>query len=259
MKSHNIQSDMSTIKRAFIFSLSFFLLFNTSIIIYRYGYFKGGNGLAIVELLKESIYIIIMLTCSFLGFSINNILFKTYALFMFVTGALASYFTYSMNILPTKQIVKSFFDVESVEAYELVSLKLVIWVIISIYACLYLLRKYDAKPSSSKLSTVTMFMLFILSIANIITPFYKIFTNYMPINYLHNSYHYFLDRFAGVDMMDFTLNHQFKNQDNDDVKAILVIGESARSDHFALGSYSRDTNPLLSKKKASTSPQQSLA
>ena len=196
MKSHNIQSDISTIKTAVIFALGYFLLFDTSIIMYKYTYYKGGAELAFVELLKESIYIIVMLIATFIGFSVNNILFKIYSLFLYTTGALVSYFIYTMNVLPTKQIVKTFFDVESVEAYELVSIKLVIWIILSIWVCIYLLRKFDAKPNPNKLSVVVMFLLFILSIANIITPFYRVFTTHLPVNYLHNSYYYFLERYS---------------------------------------------------------------
>lgn len=249
MKSHNIQSDISTIKSAMILALGYFVLFDTSILLYKYTYYKGGAELALVELFKESLYVFVMLSFSFIGFSINNILFKVYALFLYTTGALTSYFVYTMKILPTKQIVKAFFDVESVEAYELVSIKMVIWIILSIWACLYLLRKYDPKQNSNKFSIVIMFMLFILSIANVITPFYRIFTSYMPVNYLHNSYHYFLDRFSKAEKLDITQENRFSNGENDNLLAILVIGESASARNFALAGYNRDTNPLLLKKK----------
>lgn len=249
MKSHNIQSDISTIKSAMVLALGYFVLFDTSILLYKYSYYKGGAELAFLELLKESLYVYVMLTFSFIGFSINNVLFKVYALFLYSTGALASYFVYTIKVLPSKQIVKAFFDVESVEAYELVSIKLVIWVILSIWACIYLLKKFNPKQNSNKFSIVVMFMLFILSIANIITPFYRVFTTYLPINYLNNSYHYFLERFSNADRLDITKENRFTNGENDNLLAILVIGESASARNFALAGYERDTNPLLIKKK----------
>lgn len=250
MKSHNLQSDMLIIKRALIFALSYFILFNTSIILYKYSYYKGGAEAAFIELGKESIYILFMLTISFLGFSLNNILFKIYSLFLFGSGALVSYFIYTMKILPTKAIVKAFFDVESVEAYELVSIKLILWIIVSIWACIYLLRKFDGKENSNNASMIIMFLLLILSIANIITPFYRVFNTYLPINYMHNSYHYFLKRFNATEKIDISMNNHFQDNAPNDLKAVFVIGESARSDHFALAGYEHDTNPLLSKKKA---------
>lgn len=250
MKSHNIQSDMSTIKSAFIMSLGFFVLFNTSILLYKYSYYKSGAEKAFIELFKESLYILVMLTISFIGFSINNMLFRIYSIFLYASGALTSYFVYTMKILPTKQIVKAFFDVESVEAYELVSIKMVAWLILSIIACIYLLKKFEAKQNSNKASIAIMFIFFILSIANIITPFYRVFTTYLPINYLHNSYHYFLDTFSNAEKIDITKGNNFSNLDDENMLAILVIGESARSDHFSLAGYNRETNPLLSKKKA---------
>lgn len=250
MKSHNLQSDISIIKRALIFALCYFVLFDTSIILYKYSYYKGGAEAAFMELGKESLYILLILTISFLGFSINNVLFKIYSMFLFVSGALVSYFVYTMKILPTKAIVKAFFDVESIEAYEIVSIKLILWIIVSIGACLYLFKKFDAKENSNNTSMIIMFLFLVLSIANIITPFYRVFTTYLPINYMHNSYHYFLNRFSAAEKIDITMNNHFEDNACEDLKAIFVVGESARADHFAFAGYNRNTNPLLSKKKA---------
>lgn len=191
MKSHNLQSDISYIKRAFILSLAYCVLFNSSVFIYKY-----SQGSDFDELFWEGIYVGGMLGISFLGFSINNMLLKVYSYFLYVTGAIASYYIYFENILPTKRHVGNFLSIGSIDDYDNLSLKMVLWVIFSIWACFYLLRKFDAKDNSNRLSVGLMFVFLILSIANIITPFCKDCIHYLPLEYLNNGYHYLLNEYV---------------------------------------------------------------
>jgi glucan phosphoethanolaminetransferase (alkaline phosphatase superfamily) len=246
MKSINLQSDISIAKRALVLAIVYFLLFNSAMLLYKFSYYKAGNSLAFAELSKESLYILVMLFLSFLGFSINNILLKIYSIFLYSTGAFVSYYIYAMKILPTKQMVKAVFDVESLEAYELVSIRMILWVIISIVICIYLLRKFDTKDVANKFIKFLLFILFISSIANIITPFYRLFTSHLPINYLHNTYHYFLGRFDINERADISQNNSFASNTPDDLVVVLVIGESARYDHLSINGYKRNTTPRLS-------------
>ena len=249
MKLSLPQLDTSILKQSFVLTLVYFLLFDTAILIYKYDHYKAGKELAYIELFKESCYILLMIFVSFVGFSINNILFKIYSFFLYATSALVSYYIYALKVLPNKHIVKSFFDVESIEAYELVSIKLIAWILISCAICIYLLRRYNATDPSRSLSKLLCFILLFASIANIITPFYRVFPSYMPINYLHNSYEYFLHKFTDHTKADISTQYNFTNDSSEDLIAVLVIGESARYDHFSLNSYERITNPRLSRIK----------
>ena len=247
MKPSLPQLDTSVLKQAFILTLVYFLLFDTSILLYKYDHYKAGKELAYAELFKESCYVFLMIFAGFAGFSINNILLKIYAFFLYASGALVSYYIYALKIIPNKQIVKAFFDVESVEAYEHVSIKLIAWIMITCSICIYILRKYNSKDPAGRFSKFLCFVLLFCSIANIATPFYRVFTSHLPINYLHNSYEYFLNKFTDHDKSDITNKYSFKTKAPDDLIAVLIIGESARSDHFSLNGYNRSTNPLLSK------------
>ena len=202
MKSPLAQLDTSVIKQAFILSIVYFLLFDTSILLYKYDHYKAGEEIAYAELFKESCYVFLMIFASFVGFSINSILLKIYAFFLYASSALVSYYIYSLKILPNKQVVKAFFDVESVEAYEIVSIKLIAWILAACAICIYLLRKYNAKDPSSGLSKFICFVLLFASIANVITPFYRLFSTYLPVNYMHNSYEYFLHKFTDHEKTD---------------------------------------------------------
>ena len=247
MKPSLPQLDTSILKQAFILTLVYFLLFDTSILLYKYDHYKAGHSLAYIELFKESCYIFLMIFAGFIGFSINNILLKIYAFFLYASGAMVSYYIYALKILPNKQIVKAFFDAESIEAYEHISIKLIAWILITCSICIYILRKYNTKDPASSFSKFLCFILLFGSIANIATPFYRVFVSHLPINYLHNSYEYFLHKLTDHDKSDVTDKYSFKSDAASDLIAVLVIGESARSDHFSLNGYNRPTTPRLSK------------
>lgn len=246
MKPSMPQLDMSVIKQAFMLTIVYFLLFDSAMILYKYNHYKAGSSLAYVELFKESIYVLLMIFVGFVGFSINNVLLKIYAFFLYASGAMVSYYIYALKIIPNQQIVKAFFDVESVEAYEHISIKLVLWIIIGCAACIYILRKYNTKDPVGSFSKFLCFIMLFWSIANIITPFYRVFTSHLPINYLHNSYEYFLHKFTPHRKSDINDKFSFKSAAPDDLIAVLIIGESARDDHFSLNGYQRTTNPLMS-------------
>ena len=211
MKPSLPQLDTYVLKQAFILTLVYFLLFDTSILLYKYDHYKAGKELAYAELFKESCYVFIMIFASFVGFSINNILLKIYAFFLYATGAMVSYYVYALKIIPNKQIVKSFFDVESVETYEHVSIKLIAWILLGCSVCIYILRKYNAKDPTGGFSKFLCFVLLFVSVANIATPFYRVFTSHLPVNYLHNSYEYFLDKFTDHDKSDITDKYSFNS------------------------------------------------
>jgi len=89
----------------------------------------------------------------------------------------------------------------------------------------------------------------------IIYLFSQIFSNdagnrHLPYNYIYSSYKYFTDykipknNSVKINIAE-KYNFDFKKNDKD-LTIILVIGESARSDHFSLNGYFRDTNPKLS-------------
>ena len=167
-----------------------------------------------------------MIFAGFIGFSVNNILFKIYSFFLYITGSFVSYYIYDNKLLPSKNAVKAFFNVDSINAYELVSLYMICWVVVSCLLCIYLLQKYETKNTPSNAFSGICYILLFVSIANIITPFYRVFNSYLPINYLHNSYDYFLKKSSKSAKQDITELYNFKEHSDNDLIAVLVIGES---------------------------------
>lgn len=229
-------------KAAALLALAYGLLFNSSIIAFKFGYYKADLLFGSLELIKDFVQIFLANFIVFLGLSLSRSLLVAGSLFLFITGAVASYSVVFFKIFPTKQMIRTLFENEISESVEILSVKVLLWVLFAIFIFLFISIKAPKKKSI--LLPVLCLMIFI---TNIIAPKYRVLTAYFPFQYLHNSYLYYLDRFHNVEKRDISEGVDFKITFDDDIVGILVIGESARYDHFELNGYERETTPLLKK------------
>lgn len=230
------------IRSAALLSLLYGLLFNSSIVAFKFDYYKANLLLGSLELLKDFVQIFVVNLIIFLGLSVYRPLLIVGSLFLFVTGAAASYSVFVFKIFPTKQMIRTLFENEISESVEVLSVKVILWIILAMIISLFLsMRSRIKQPIILPLFCLVVFL------CNIIIPQYKILTFYFPIQYLHNSYLYYLDRFHTSQKKDISQGVDFKISSGNDVIGVLVVGESARYDHFALNGYGRDTTPLLAK------------
>ena len=82
---------------------------------------------------------------------------------------------------------------------------------------------------------------------NIMTPKFSFLKTYFPMQYLHNSYVFFMGSSKKYTKEDISTKFTFVDSSDEDVVGVLVIGESARYSNFAINGYERDTTPNLSK------------
>ncbi|MFK7967618.1 MAG: phosphoethanolamine transferase [Rickettsiaceae bacterium] len=239
------QLDMSLIKTSLIFALIYGLMFNTSVILHKYEYYQASFFNAIFELLKQFIYSYIVTLIFFLGLSIHRLLFISGSIFLFITGAVASYYLFYLGIAPTEKMMPAIYGTGVSEISELISTRIIIWVIFSLSICIFCIKHFNPQTSKSFLSKILMALCLFLAINNIIFPQFKILNTYFPIQYLHNSYSYFFGSKDHV-RQDISKKFDFKITNNtDDIVGVLVIGESARYSNFGINGYERDTTPNL--------------
>ncbi|AAU03800.1 phosphoethanolamine transferase [Rickettsia typhi] len=241
--------DTKLIKLSSILAFLYCLLFNTAILIYKFDYYKATIFKGILELSKDFCYIYIFAFIAFFGLNVHRFVLKFGAGFLFITSAIASYYIYFFKINPTKQVIGSFFSTDLNEVYELISIKLIIWIIFCLFTCFYTLRSFIAKNSKSFFTTLLSAACLLIFIYNIITPSFKILKNYFPIQYLHNSYLNFATIFGDINYADISKQYHFIDNSDPDIIGVLVIGESARFDHFGINGYKRDTTPYLNTTK----------
>lgn len=240
------QLDTSLIKISLIFALIYCVLFNSAVFIYKFDYYKVTAFKAFLELGKDFIYIYLTLFIFFFGLTIHRVVFIIGALFLFITGALASYYLYFFQIAPTKEMMYSFFGTELNEAYELASIRLIVWLVFSIFVCIYTIRHFGVNNTNLFVTKLLSAICILLTLNNIITPQYKMLNSYFPIQYLHNSYLYFFKAHHLSHKTDISKQFTFIDNSPQEITGVLVIGESARFDHFGINGYIRDTTPYLS-------------
>lgn len=77
------------------------------------------------------------------------------------------------------------------------------------------------------------------------------FASYCPFNAIAGflQYEQRIIKIKKAKLQDINKIYNFKNQNKEQINVILVIGESARADHFSLNGYKKPTNPNLKKIK----------
>jgi glucan phosphoethanolaminetransferase (alkaline phosphatase superfamily) len=241
------QLDISLIKTSMMFALIYMLMFNMSVILYKYGYYKASFFSAIFELLKQFIYAYIAAFVFFFGLSIHRVLFIVGSIFLFLTGAIASYYLFYLGIAPTGKMMPAIYGSQMSEISELVSTRISIWIIFSLSICIFGIKHFNPQTTKSFFLKILMAVCLFLAINNIISPQFKVLKTYFPIQYLHNSYVYFFGNkdYVRQDISKI-FNFKIKNE-ADDITAVLIIGESARYSNFGINGYERNTTPNIEK------------
>jgi glucan phosphoethanolaminetransferase (alkaline phosphatase superfamily) len=239
------QLDISLVKAALMFALIYMLMFNTSVMLHKYEYYQASFFSAIFELLKQFIYAYITTLVFFFGLAIHRALFIIGSIFLFLTGAAASYYLFYLGVAPTEKMMPAIYGTEMSEISELIGTRIIIWVIFSLSICIFGIKHFNPQTTKSFFSRIIMALCLFLSINNIIAPQFKVLKTYLPIQYLHNSYIYFFGSKDHV-RQDISKKFDFKViNDNDNITGVLVIGESARYSNFGINGYERDTTPNL--------------
>ncbi len=238
--------DSKLIKLSLVFALIYFIFFNSVVSCYKFSYYKVTFLKAILELSKEFIYIYFTCFIIFFGLTIHRLVFIIGTIFLFITGAVASYYLYFFKISPTKEMMGSFFSTDLNELYEIVSIRLIIWLVFSLFSCVYTMKHFATLNSKLFVTKLLSAICLLIAVNNIITPQFKVLDSYFPIQYLHNTYLYFSNNSNKNSMReDISKKFSFTDQSDQNIIAILVIGEAARFDHFGINGYSRDTTPYL--------------
>ena len=247
IKSIQKQLDVSLVSTALTFALIYCLMFNTSVVLYKYEYYQVSFVSAVFELLKQFIYTYIATFIFFFGLAIHRLIFIIGSIFLFFTGAIASYYLFYLGVAPTEKMMPAIYGTEISEISELISTRVIIWIIFSLSICIFGIKHFNPQTTKSFFSKMLTALCLFVAINNIISPQFKILKSYFPLQYLHNSYVYFFGNKGHV-RQDISKKFSFQIINNkEDIAGVLVIGESARYSNFGINGYERDTTPNLKK------------
>jgi lipid A ethanolaminephosphotransferase len=188
---------------------------------------------------------------------------KPILIFLLTTSAIAGYAANNYGIIINEHMIASIVETNSAETFDLLSVKLVIYVfllgIVPAYfvATARIERPVVKRQLIQRLKTlVGVFLVCVL----VIVSFSKNYTAFArenrdlryyvnPTYYLYAVSKYIDSQFevAKVPFKQIGMDAQVRHQGEQRRLVIMVIGETARADRFSLNGYERNTNPNLSK------------
>ncbi|MGC0371555.1 MAG: hypothetical protein DGJ47_000244 [Rickettsiaceae bacterium] len=235
--------NIKPLKTCLLFAFFHALLFNST----TYYYHDNATHINITNLLQYISYNTALLLVIFYGLSVHRIIFISGAIALFIFSSLASYYLFFFSVVPNISVIASIFNTDMMESSELVSAKLLLWVAFCVIICLILIyRNFSNLQHKNVLSRTLSLICLILFTINIINPYKERIKNQLPFTYLHNTYLYL--KKSSQTILRTNINDKFSFSDTQtDILGVLIIGESARYDHFSINGYERLTTPLLSK------------
>ena len=230
-------------------ALLYMALFTPTLILQRWSYQGDLSVAAVAAILVTST---VLSASIFAALALSRVLFTVMVPMLFVTSALAFYFAFTVNIVITTGMVAALFETSVEEALGVTGKELVGWLVVNLLIGILVVRRFRAVSYPGKFKIAQM--LFVLTA---LVPLLRVYENpiyYFPMNFVGKTYSYLSNRVGSgpipikknKDRYDFSRDVlTFKSAE--DITVVLVIGESARADHFGINGYSRDTTPELAK------------
>ena len=181
--------------------------------------------------------------------------------FLMITSAVVSYMMYSYGVYIDSDMIRNTFETNTREAADLITFSVVLWTFFLgiIPSILLFFTKIEYKPLKSELKR-RLFMVFLsfVIIMIIAALSYKEYASFgrnnshvrklvTPINYVYSVWKYF--------KIESLANRNFEQLDPEAklipyedpalTVFVMILGETARAQNFALGGYEKNTNPTL--------------
>ncbi|MBE6181388.1 MAG: phosphoethanolamine--lipid A transferase EptA [Rikenellaceae bacterium] len=207
---------------------------------------------------------IVMLALNFLVYNLllylGRIVGKVILSLTFIGNAIAFYFITTYEVLITDKMMGNVFNTRYSEASAFFSYTALLYVIVlGVIPCIYILtRRIEYGRFKQFLTNSGIALLFALLGAIINMQNFtwvdrhapKVGSLLMPWSYVVNTVRYH-NHVRKTNQKEIKLPDAKIATDEKDV-CILIIGESARRDHFSLYGYDRETNPLLKNDSVQT-------
>jgi lipid A ethanolaminephosphotransferase len=238
--------------------------------LYNVAFFK--NSFATYPLNLENLPFIISLTV--LLFSITIIflslvcyrpIIKAVLIFIFVSAASASYFMDSYNIVIDTAMIQSALETSSAETRDLITMHFLLYIVFLGLLPALIISRIDITTlplktaifSRAKLigTSTAVLLITITSFSSHYTTFFREHKNLRyyanPLTFLYSSgvlVNDSLGKDSAAPVQQVGLDARIPTSDIHRELVILVVGETARADHFSLNGYERNTSPRLAEK-----------
>jgi lipid A ethanolaminephosphotransferase len=188
---------------------------------------------------------------------------------MLLLASMTAYFMDSYQVIISSEVIESTLQTDSAESTDLLSLKLALYLgVMGILPAILVYRaRIRQRPlratllSHLKLGGASLLVIVaVLGLfGNAYASFFRVhksvryYTN--PVTPVYTALRYASDTFANHEDLphqQIGLDAQLINAPGERRLMVLVVGETARADHFALNGYPRNTNPRLSGRRVAS-------
>lgn len=191
MKALKKQFDTKLIYTSLVFAFIYSVLFNSSVLLYKYSHYKAPFFSVLFDLSLQLIGAYFVVFIVFLGLAINRSIFIVGSAFLFLTGAIASYYLFRFGIAPTLKTMPTIYSTATKNIPSWLNIKLALWMIFSLIICFFSIKHFNPQPTKSFVTKVVAVLCLFLTVNNIISPQFKALRTYFPNQYLSNTYRYF--------------------------------------------------------------------
>ena len=184
---------------------------------------------------------------------------------LLVLSTLFNYYSYHYQIYMDRDMLTNVIETNTLEVYDLISFKMLGWLIIGAVIPFLMLTRIKIKPAKwwqNGLQRLGLIMGAIIVVGGIALVFYKDYASFfrnhrqivkliMPSSYITSYVSYARKNYA--QNMPYTTigDDAFLDAKKNQKKTlfIMVVGETARKNNFSLNGYEKNTNSLLSQQE----------
>lgn len=225
-----------------------------------YANLKAGLLMAATALIIIAFYNLIL---QWLNWKWNA---KILASVLIILGGFSAYFVNSLGVVITPDQIQNMLQTDAREVRDLWSMRLVIWTLVFVVFPLFIIWMLKIQPASLGHQLVHKSLSSVVSLGLILGLLFCFYVDYAaifrehrdlkgmlsPQNSIASTLSYYKKKAPKANLPlvafgeDAHLLQQAQMQDHPKLM-VLVVGETARAESFALNGYARNTNPELSK------------
>ncbi|MFV9876133.1 MAG: phosphoethanolamine transferase [Rickettsiales endosymbiont of Dermacentor nuttalli] len=235
----------------FVVALIYTGLFNLPFILKRLYIHNIFSSQLLYSIIIENIISIIITWILFYSLTIHKNVFALFTILIFIITALAKYFLINLGLNVTISTISAVFATDLNEAKDFFNISILIEVILALMIAIISIKIfYKYYTRSTKFQKIISSSCLLLTLLGTTLNGAKINAKYYPYNILKETIYYTLNQLNWhTSRQDITNVYKFNLKENDaqNLIVVLVIGESARFDHFAINGYDKPTTPYLSQ------------
>ena len=245
------------------FCLTSLLIYHAPLFSYAFHHIDhhSPDGWITLALLAAIVFITGFILLALIGL-VSARLLKAFVVFSLLASAVALYFVNTYGVILDKGMMGNVFNTRSTEAFSFLSPKLALYVVVWGLAPAWLFARLRIERGHRLRLARNLLISVVLALALVLANGGKSlwFDNHskhlggviMPWSFLINSARIGMDKLSANRKQTLLPDGAFA--DDRKMVVVLIIGESARADHFSLYGYGRKTNPLLEQENMTVLP-----